>query len=184
MHYIGREVFKRDVDKEAVYERIREICEREHGDNYCSTIKWHSNEVYQDYSEAENAIHDMEIGRYNDHAVLFIDRTSTKPTKAMQAVEDRIKAVQQKRNEYAEKCHVKHRNADFIGCKMCGSKLKREYLRSNKCPLCGSDLRSESVIKKLGDYDVKLDDLGKKYRELAKKQPGEVMWLVKFEFHC
>lgn len=183
-HYVGYETFDKNVDRAVVYDFIEEVCAMENGDGYGTTIKWHCEKVYADYEEAKSAITRMDNGWYDDHAVLYYNRDAVQPTKAMQAVEDRIKAVRQKRDDYAEKFHVKHRNADFIGCKMCGSKLKREYLRSNKCPLCGSDLRSDSVIKKLGEYEVKLDDLGNKYRELAKKQPGTVKWLVKYEFHC
>lgn len=183
-HFVGYETFDKNVDRREVYDFIEDKCAWENGDGYSSTIKWHCEKVYADFEDAQRAITRLDNGWYDDHAVLYYNRDAVKPTKEMEAVRDRMKAVRNKKDEYEEKFHVKHRKADFVGCKTCGSKLRREYIRSNKCPMCGSDLRSDSVIKKLSEYDAKLNDLEKKYRDLAKKQPGTVKWLVKYEFHC
>ena len=70
----------------------------------------------------------------------------------------------------------------YITCKHCGSKLAVSYIKSNKCPLCGEDLRPQSVqdrVKRLGDKVKKLEETLK----AKKEKRAKIYWLVKTEYH-
>lgn len=184
MHIVGYESFDKNIDRAIVYDYIHERCEIEGGDGYHSTIKWHCDYVYADYGEAKEAIQRLDSGWYDDHAVLYYNRDKVAPTKAMQNILDRIEKIRARQHEYKDQNSVRNRVATYIGCPNCGSKLKKEYLRNEYCPLCRADLRSKTVLNKLGEYEAKVYELEEKYKELAKKQPGTIKWLVKYEFHC
>lgn len=68
-----------------------------------------------------------------------------------------------------------------IGCDKCGSKLNRNYLNSQFCPLCGNNLVSATNQKRLEFAKQKLEKFEKAYNEY--KSPlntkGKVLkWLV------
>ncbi len=54
--------------------------------------------------------------------------------------------------------------------------LNLSYIRGEKCPLCGTDLRPESTIEKIKWYDKKASECAEKYRQ--------EFWLAKIESHC
>ena len=48
------------------------------------------------------------------------------------------------------KAHFIHkRTSKYVGCPECGSKLNLSYIRGEKCPLCGTDLKPESMLTNL-----------------------------------
>ena len=82
--------------------------------------------------------------------------------------------------------------SQYLGCKACGSRLAVKYLRGNRCPLCNTEMRPDTEMKRLdalkARFDKAGDDLAKaraKGEEKAKKgvKPTK-MWLCKIEFHC
>lgn len=82
--------------------------------------------------------------------------------------------------------------SQYLGCKECGSRLAVKYLRGNRCPLCGAEMRPDTEMKRLdalkARFDKAGDDLAKaraKEEEKAKKgvKPTK-MWLCKIEYHC
>ena len=72
--------------------------------------------------------------------------------------------------------------AKYVGCKHCGSKLAVSYIKSNKCPLCGEDLRPQSVQDKMKRLAARVKKLESDV-EAKKKRLAEVYWLVKVEYH-
>ena len=62
-------------------------------------------------------------------------------------------------------------------------------MKSNKCPLCGEDMRSDTVLKNIARLKALEKELGKAIREeelkLAEKvgKKCEILWLVKVEYH-
>lgn len=55
----------------------------------------------------------------------------------------------------------------FLSCRKCKSKLARAYIQSNKCPLCGTDLRTEKIVRRLAVLESKLDELRSTYNKLT-----------------
>ena len=81
-------------------------------------------------------------------------------TKARIALEKRIATLKEKRQQYIEKNHVMtSRTSEYIGCSCCGSKLKRELLKSDFCPLCKADLRSNTIQETIQRMDAKIAKL-------------------------
>ena len=75
------------------------------------------------------------------------------------------------------KAHSIHkRTSKYVGCPECGSRLNLGYIRGEKCPLCGTDLRPESSIEKIKWHDKKASECAKKYKQ--------EFWLAKIEYHC
>lgn len=111
-----------------------------------------------------------------------------KETKVMRDLNVRINDELGKKNEYI-RSHMKKDTctSKYVGCVGCGSKLSREHLSGNHCPMCGTDLRSISTLKRIEAFDKKVKMLRKRLEDETAKQAeknGNVRWLVKFEYHC
>lgn len=151
---------------------------------------WHEDTVYSCRQDAEEAIGRMDKGFYDDHAVLFYDVDSLKPTAAMKAIERRQEEMEKKRDAIIADSHAwSGRKSKYVTCEGCGSRLSVECLRLMStciCPLCLTDLRSETVRNRVNAYDEKIEELSGKYVEEMKKLKAKaaVKWLVKMEVHC
>lgn len=76
--------------------------------------------------------------------------------------------------EIAEECSPVRVKAEFIGCKNCGSKLAKKYIKvygkTCKCPLCGSSLFSKTAqerIQKASEKAKKIKAEWQKEKEKA-----------------
>lgn len=183
---ISYAVFDKDIDKDEVIAEIERDMEFNHSDScaYHGPLRWHTATVYECYEDAEAAIRDFDRGFYDDHAVLFHDARDL-DNAAIRRFDKQISDTKQKLRDYIDSSHVNTRKAAFIGCPCCGSKLSREHLYRDTCPLCHTDLRSETVLSRIKGYEDKIEELKKKIveerKKLASKAP--VKWLVKYEFH-
>lgn len=189
-HCINYIVAEKNADKNEIIFAIEE--EAEHANygeggysgNLHMSSHWHSDTIYDSHDDAVEAISRLERGSYDDHAVLFRDTTNLENAKTKK-IREQIAQVRQKQSEYIAANHVSSRKSAMIGCPHCGSKIARDYLRSDRCPVCGTDLRSETVLKRIDSYDAKIAELDKKLvdekKKLAAKAP--VKWLVKYEYH-
>ena len=84
-------------------------------------------------------------------------------TKAQKNAKERLYVLENKYKTYDKDTDVRvARTSEFIGCQKCGSKLKRIYLKSTYCPLCGEDLRSKTVQDTLQRYRIRIKELKKK----------------------
>lgn len=174
------------VNKSTVelYADIQEEAEHE-GDGYCSNIKWHKDVApLKDRQAAEEWIQAHDKGWYDDHAVRFISHRNSKKTKKMEELEGRLRELFRKQCEYAAEHSVLKFKAEYIGCPKCGSKLSRKHLNGDRCPLCREDLRSKTTLDTIANYERRRKEVEAQIREEKNKQSGEVMWLVKYEYHC
>ena len=134
---------------------------------YHGNMTCHFKKVYQDYKYAEEAIREYDNGWYSDHAVLYQEPS--------QKARDKSQGLLEKRDAYIEAHSVHKRKSDFLGCSTCGSKISRLYLKGEKCPVCGTDLRPTSVIEQIKKHD--------KQAKEALKSDMETWILVKVEYH-
>ena len=90
------------------------------------------------------------------------------------------------RTEYISAHSVRKFQAKYIGCQKCGSKINKEYLRGERCPMCNTDLRSETTLKKIEWYGEKIDEYHSRIEAEKRKQQNKakIKWLVKYEYHC
>ena len=185
MHNIEHWVFEEKVNRKNVVDDIQDYAERE-GDGYSGPLKWHDEvEPLASREEAEEWIRVHDKGWYDDHAVRFYDYSKAEDTKKITELKGRFKETCEKIGGFQEEHSVRNFKAEYIGCSGCGSKIARKYLRSEFCPVCHRDLRSEGVLSKLEALISKRAEIEKKIAAEKAKQTGkrQVLWLVKFEFH-
>lgn len=185
-HYLDYMSFPKNTKESEMYKArmdcIEDNGERENGHllSHDSGFKLH-NIVCDSYDEAVEKINSLDNGWYDDHGVMY--KSYKGQSKAMVSNRDKVKEVRIKKNEYIEANDIHNRTSETITCPKCKSRLNLSYVRGNNCPLCRTDLRSNTVLKRIEAFDSKIKELDKKYAEFEKKQKYEVMWLVKLEFH-
>lgn len=185
MHNIHYWVEPENADRKSVIDRIMKFAERD-GDGHSGRLRWHDEiSPLEDQEAAEAKIKALDNGWYDDHAVRFYDHSDAKPTKKMGEIAQRRAETKEKMKQYAAAHSVRNFKADLVGCPNCGSKLARKRLTSERCPVCYTDLRSETTLKKLEEYGQKIERLDDQIEQEKKKQKAarKVMWLVKFEYH-
>ena len=185
MHNIDYWSMDEKCDRKDVLCDIQEIARRD-GDGYYGPLKWHDEvSPLKNREEAEKWIRDHDKGWYDDHAVRYYDYSKAKDTKKIADLKKRETEMIGRIDAFQKEHSVRNFKADYIGCSTCGSKISRKHLHGERCPVCGKDLRSESVMKKLKALYDKRDEIGKKIKEEKEAQTGSrvVRWLVKFEYH-
>lgn len=171
-------------DRKNVVLDIQEYA-KENGDGYHSHIVWHDNMRPFDTEEDAKKYLEDTYKEYSDHAVPFLDYSDVKKRASAEKIEAQIQKLHEDKKAWADTHSVKTFKAQYVGCPDCGSKLSREHLKSEKCPLCHTDLRSKTTLEKLEWYDEKIKLAKKLLVEEIKKQKDKatVKWLIKFEFH-
>lgn len=183
-YYTYEDNIKRDCVKQKLDHYVAQADWQEGCSGLPRPIRWLDTVfVYEDQEAAEKAIQSLDRGDYDQLAVRYYEYQKN-DSKARQALCEKIKKAH---DDYYNKLNpvwAAGLKAEFVSCRKCGSKLKREYIKRNTCPVCGADLRPESTLatiakakerwagsmKALADYD----------KAHGKKK---VMWLVKIEYH-
>lgn len=200
MHEMTVESFPKDCNREKVLKTMSAISARL--DEYHSIIhhiEWRDDmKPFDSKDDAYNWLVANKFGDYEQIAVPYLNT---------ERVEDQIKghpkleASYRKVQEMAEKAtkawqeyedlndafHFRDAKSELIGCKNCGSKLARKYLDSNKCPVCGHDLRPQSLLDRIEAKKEKSRKYRKQESQLRKafekKLKSDLYWLVKIEYH-
>lgn len=176
---ISRENVQRILDK-----RVQRETYQEGGHGLDKPIRWLENEpICLNYETAKNVIRQFDNGWYDQLAIRYYAPDSGFMTKKYTALCEKVEAAYK---AYCDKNYIwaKRLKAEYVGCKTCGSKLKREYITTNKCPVCRADLRPETTLKAVeAAYErwKKAQEEEKKYKNVHAKK--KVMWLVKIEYH-
>lgn len=163
-------------------------CIEEGGSGLINSIRW-IDKTFSNYDEARNYIDRIDSGNYDQIAVKYLVYSNIKPSTTLNTLLQRLDAESKKKTEYAKAHSVSAAKAAYIGCPNCGSRLKKELLRSEHCPLCRTDLRSDATINKLNELQEKINELNMKIAEERKKleaknrKGAKEHWLVKIEFH-
>lgn len=156
------------------------------GDRYgTDSIKFDNVNVFESENAAYEHIRKIDKAFYGGYAVKYYDLNSIKDSAKVAELRTRISENLKKKEEYIKAHSVKLQKAAYIGCPTCGSKLNKERLWSNQCPLCRTDLRSKTVLDRIESFDKKNEDLNKKIEEekLKSKKKATIKWLVKYEYH-
>ena len=154
--------------------------------SYHGNLKIHDSIMCECYDDAVAKIEELDTGWYSDHAVQFKDKSALKPTKTMLALKAKAEKLNADKHAYIEAHSLKNRKSVFIGCKKCDSKLAVQYLKGNKCPLCGNELRADYIVERIKKFDADIKEADRQYNEMRNKQTGKcpARWLVKVEVHC
>lgn len=184
-HQIHYMTCEENVNRTKVLNDIQDRARRD-GDGYSSYVRWHDNVSPCDsYEDAKKFIDDRDRGDYDDHAVRYYDYSQLPETAKEKKFKDQIQELRIAKAEWIRSHSVKTQKAQYIGCPTCGSKLNKDRLRGESCPLCNTDLRSRYILEKIEWYDHKINLCYDAIAEERKKQKkkARVMWLVKYEFH-
>lgn len=157
------------------------------GDCYgTDCVKMPTNKVFDTYEEAEAYIRKIDSGDYDGIAVKYLDFSGAEDSNKTKELRAKIADTVQKQKDYISAHSVKSQKAAYIGCRSCGSKLNKERLRGEHCPLCGTDLRAVSTLERINSFKMRIDEYDKKITQekLKQKKKAKIQWLVKFEYHC
>ena len=123
---------------------------------------------------------------YRDGAVRFHDTKAIKKTKKMEALDTKARKLFADKEAYIKKNRVQNRKSDTITCPKCGSRLNLAYFNTQKCPLCGTDLRSNTVQNRIKKFEKDIKAAWAEYRkeERKLKTKAPIKWRVKVEVHC
>lgn len=148
-------------------------------------IKWKDSVIYPDYDAAVEAIKRLDNGWYDQIAVLYRELLPKVTSKRRDELRARLADTNAKFNELNNQIAAQTFKAQFVGCRGCGSKLNKKYIKSNICPVCRADMRSDTTLARLSGYREKInklcDELRKEEQKLATK--CDAKWLVKIEYH-
>lgn len=134
-------------------------------------------------ADAYDMIKRKDRGDYDQLAVRF--RAMVTPSAKLDDLNKRIIEARSALYMLEGDIHYSHTSAKFVSCKRCGSALSRIHLKSNFCPMCGNDLRPQSVKDKVARAKEKVMKLEQQIRDEERKnnQKGKLFWLVKIEYH-
>ena len=189
MHNINHTVYSIKISKEVITNEIdnyiRQETWREGGNGLDRPIRF-IDRVMSDYDSAEHFLKENDKGWYDCLAVKFKDKPRNKTTKKLDDLKQKRKETFLEYDKLNRKVAALDFKAEFIGCKHCNSKINKTYIKSNRCPICNEDMRSETTLKKLENMKEKINkidnDIKAEERKLAEKY-GEIKWLVKYEYH-
>lgn len=185
--FVIKDASKKELEraKAIVTSHVRHNADLEEFPNMgCSLpFKVKNDKVFDSFNAAEE-YSDNIFAQWNRkyHLVVpFKDTSEAKETKKIQDLKRRIKETEEKSAAYFEAHKVSNLKAAYIGCQKCGSKINKDYLKSsNRCLVCGQDLRSETTKKMLASYEKKMKDLRKQMEEEKSKQKVPVRYAVFF----
>lgn len=185
-HNIEYRDYPENVDKNEVYASINTYVHHatwEEGGSGIPRIRWLSKEPLSSRDDAKSYIQEQDNLNYDCLAVRY--RWAVKHTKAYDEASAKYQAAFQRWRKLYNAKYADTVSSEYVGCKNCGSKLARKYLRSNNCPLCLADLRSKTTLDTIARAKATLDTREKELAEAERKmnQKGQVRWLVKFEYH-
>lgn len=153
-----------------------------------ATIRW-LDAICEDRERAYEYIESHDKGWYDQLAVKYREYEPIKPSVAFCNLQTRLANERAKKAEYEKAHSVLAFKAEYVGCPNCGSKLKRDLLRTNSCPLCRTEMRSKTTMETLARYESNIRDLEKQIkaeeRKLQEKnlKKSKIKWLVKIEYH-
>ena len=150
-----------------------------------TSIRWLENQpVCSDRELAENAIKKNDRGWYDCLAVKFMEPVRGFSDNKIEELRSKERAAM---NLYSARNAVIWASvlkSEYISCRTCGSKLRRQYIQSNTCPVCRKDLRPETTIRAVETAKERLkkaQEATKAYIERHAKKT--VKWLIKIEYH-
>ena len=170
MHNIIHWVYPEKTDKNKIEKDVTNYVQT-HGDKYgTDNIRFLAG-VFENEEQARTHINEIDNGFYSGYGAKFYDFSKVKNTKKIDELNAKIDETFKKRDEYISTHHVKDFKASFIGCAKCGSKLSKQYLRGDKCPVCYSDLRAESTLERIANFDKRIKEYKDKIKVIMEAEP-------------
>lgn len=197
MHIVDYQIVEKEKDiLQAAEDFAYHNCDREenYGGEYHGNMHISHREPFTNYQEAYDYIERYTQDKfYYDMAVRFYDNDSLPSNKKENQLKAKIQIETQVLKNYIFKNKLTNRKSAFFGCPTCGSRIARQYFENPKfperiiveCPVCKTDLRSETVLKRIKALEEKLINLNKEltFEKCKRKKGAPIKWLVKIEVH-
>lgn len=157
------------------------------------SIRWIDRTICDNEDAAYNFIDENDKGWYDNLAVRFYDYSSVpmKKTKRMEILEERRDNLRSRLHTMESTPYAKTLiSTEFVGCKHCGSKIATKFLKGNRCPVCGTDMRPKTTLDRIASTQKRIDETEKELNEeivvwqKKQKNKAKIKWLVKIEYHC
>ena len=191
-HNVHHSTYDENVNKRAVQDYWDDYAMHADWQEGCSgllsAIRW-IDHICDNYEDAERYIESHDDGNYDQLAVKYRVYPRIEPSKTMISLQERLKKETVKKAEYEKEHSIASFKAEFVGCPNCGSKLKKELLKGDSCPLCRTELRSKTTMETLARYEKNIKELVKQIKEEERKlqakmvKKSKIKWLVKIEYH-
>lgn len=189
-HNISYFDYEENVDRKRVQAKLDNHVAHEDWQEGCSglnsPIRWiESCGILNSFEEAKEYIKSHDRGWYDSLAVRY-KVLDGKETTALKKARGKLTLAIKKRNELKYKPHFENAKATLIGCRNCGSKISRKHLKGNECPVCGVDMRPQTVLDNIAKCQRNVEVaqfLVEKEKIKAMDKKCKVRWLVKVEYH-
>lgn len=188
-HMIEHFSYKESINKKSILNELDDYMRKatwQSGGDSLNMIRWYDNTICPDYDSAIQFLEENDRGWYDNLAVKYKKLDNSKSSKKLDDLNLKYKEAYKKYHDLTTKVVFKEFKSQYIGCKNCGSKLNKDYLNTNFCPLCKHDMRSDTTLNQISSLEKKVKDielqLKEEKRKLAEKH-GKVYWLVKIEYH-
>lgn len=164
-------------DRNEIGEDVRKKCffRRERNITFQNIIVGNENKA------KAHIINESEMSPDEIFAVKYRDYEKVLMTKRYYDLKARKEKLLKRKKEFCMKHLARMKRAEYVGCKSCGSRLKKKLLGdSNICPVCYENFYSEAVVNKIIKYKMKIDEINRRMDEECDKlkDKAEVKWLI------
>lgn len=146
-------------------------------------IHWYSKHICEDEEDAIDYLDEKEGNGRDDSAVRYkVLKSGTKFSKKYLELKNKFKDAELQYRTANQHIYARGLKSQYITCKICGSKMNKDYIKSNFCPFCNTDMRPETVRNKIAGYATKVKRIEYALKEEEKKiidKNCAYMWLVK-----
>ncbi len=165
---------------------VRQRTHQEGGSGLYRPIRW-IDRTFESFEKAREYIQSIDDGNYNNLCVKYLTGDKDINTsKTYKSLLERVKRLESELVKIESVIYTRTVKSAFVSCKKCQSKISTRYCVKNACPVCYTDLRSETAISRIKAKGIALhsaeETLRKFESEYAKKH-GETRYLVKIEYH-
>ncbi len=147
--------------------------------------------LYMTEDEAKDAIVDAwSQGRIIAVRCRQIDYDAIKPTATMLRIEDRIQRMREQCEKYTQEHSIHTLSAKLITCTQCDSRIAKEWIKGEHCPVCGNDLRSPYIPAQIETYNEKIKEMEREYNQARERliskglNSGAISPVVKWLVPC
>ena len=190
-HNIDYRSYPENVDRQKVLDDLNHYVAmedwQEGSGGLLHGIRWYDfTPPCEDYSAAMKFLKKNDKGNYDNLAVrYFVYEQNERGKKRIDAAKTACVDAYRKYQAKEDVLYPTTITSAFVGCKACGSKLSREHLHSNYCPVCRADLRPETTKNAIAAAKKRWKDAQVRVEQAEKANRGRAkhMWLIKFEYH-
>lgn len=144
---------------------------------------WHEDVVCENRDRAYGII---ERRYHNEGAVLYYEPMEDGPE--VKRLLERLDAAERKAADIERAADIRNRTTRTAACPTCRSRIAIAFYKGrNDCPVCGGDMRSPAVIRRVTDAKRAAWELHERVGSARVEQgveSGRLTWLVRFRIPC